>query len=473
MKLSSQNKLFKKLNFFDWAAISLCLVFALLGSIVSVIRFWQYEVFYYDFGIFDSAIWNVAHLNPPVIDHLVVGGKWIFADHFSPGIFIFSPLFWITSRSETLLVAQAVTVALGGFVIYKIGIELTKNKFISLSILIAYFLFLGLQNAVISDFHEVTVATLPLTLTFWAIVKKRFKLYFLFLFLTLLFKESNFILGISIGLFIFLLNKKNWRIALLSIIFSIIYGFLAINIIIPYFAKASYHYSQSVELNSGLITSFFDNKKKIETIFYSFLSFGFLPLFSPATWPLILQDFFTRFYSQVGETRIGLGLHYSALLSVIMAVSSFFGFNLLKRFTKLIKFAPVIIILVVIFLYRFILHGPFALAYNPAFYNHTRDFSFLNELVNKVPMNSIVMTQNNLASHFINKEKRVYLLSLDYQQKKPEYIIFDMRDGQNPNDFFDIGPDKAKKLLNFIREDNCYTKFYSSDSQFIYKRTCI
>ncbi len=450
------------------------LIFALFGSIVSVIRFWQYEAFYYDFGIFDSAIWSVSHFRPPIVEHLVIGGKWIFADHFSPGIFLLSPLYWISSRSEALLIAQAVIVALAGLVIYIVGLELTKNKFASFCVLLSFYLFLGLQNAVISDFHEVTVATLPLALTFWAIVKKRTKLFFLFLLLTLLFKESNFILGLGIGLFIYLLNKKLWRIALLTILISLLYGFITMNIIIPYFAKTTYQYGQTVELNTRLLTSFFDSPEKIRTIFYSFLSFGFLPLFSPASWPLIIQDLFTRFYSQTVTTRIGLGLHYSAFLAVIMAVSSFYGLKLLnKRFgKKIFKIIPVILIIISIFLYRFILHGPLALAYNPAFYTHTKNLSFLDELVNRVPQNSIVMTQNNLAPHFIHSQKKVYLITLDYQEKKPEYIVMDLRDGQSPNDFFEIGPDKARKLFNLLLSDKCYAKFYSSNSQFIFKRIC-
>lgn len=226
--------------------------------------------------------------------------------------------------------------------------------------------------------------------------------------------------------------------------------------------------------NAFIITSLFDSQKKLETIFYSFLSFGFLPVFSPASWFLVVQDLFTRFYAQTGTTRIGLGLHYSALLAVIMAVSSFYGLNFLNRKfgREIFKIIPIVLIFISIFLYRFILHGPFALAYNPAFYNHTKDFSFLNKLVQSVPKNSTVMTQNNLAPHFIHSQTKVYLLTLDYLQKNPDYVVMDLREGQNPNDFFEIGPDKARKLLNFLLNDRCYENIYPSQSQYIFKRIC-
>src|SRR3989344_3357598 len=86
------------------------LLFMIAGVFVSLNRYWQYNVFYYDFGIFDSAIWSVSRFKPPIIDHLAVGGKWIFADHFNPSIFLLSPLYWLTDRQEMILVVQAAVV---------------------------------------------------------------------------------------------------------------------------------------------------------------------------------------------------------------------------------------------------------------------------------------------------------------------------------------------------------------------------
>ena len=63
------------------------------------------------------------------------------------------------------------------------------------------------------------------------------------------------------------------------------------------------------------------------------------------------------------------------------------------------------------FFFRVVLHGPFALAYNKAFYTHTKDFDFLNDVVRLVPKNSTIMTQNNLASHFTHQ--KIWLLISD------------------------------------------------------------
>lgn len=463
---------FDRFEFIDKIALFSSFLFVLTGSIVSVLRFWQYEVFYYDFGIFDRAIWLVSRFQAPIVDHLVTSGKWILADHFYPSVFLLSPLYWFTDRQETILVVQSLAVGLSGIVIYFIGVQILKNKFASLSILISYFLFIGLQNAVISDFHEVTVATLPFALAFWAIIEKKLKWFIIFGILTLGFKESLSVIGIAMGIFIILFSKSWLKIGLLTSVFSLIYGLLTIKFLIPYFSGGFYSYAEHIE-PTRFVAAFFDNPVKFDTMLKSFWSFSFLPIFSPIFWILILQDFGVRFYSLVGTTRINLGLHYSALLSIIMAISSIYGLKFIaSKLTSLqFKFLLIFIILNSLFLYRFITHGPFALAYNPTFYRHTNDFEFLNKMVQKVPANSSVMTQNNLASHFTHQP--VYLLRMTYEEFKPDYILIDVRPEQNANNFFGASADfQFEKFIRKVSEDKCYRTIYKTKHQFIFKKSC-
>lgn len=463
---------------FTFVAISLCFLFILAGSLVSLHRYWQYESFFYDFGIFDQAIWNVAHRTAPIIDHLVIGGKWIFADHFNPSIFLLVPLYWITNHREILLVAQSCFVGLSGLVIYLIGVETLKNKFYALAIMLNYYLFTGLQNAVITDFHEVTLATLPLACAYLAIIKKKISLFFLFLVLTLGFKESNYLLGVGIGISIYFINKSYLKVAILACIISLLWGYIAISHIIPYFSGGLYQYGVDVSYNPiHIMQTFFDNDVKRHTTFYSLASFGFLPLLSLPFYFLMFQDLLVRFYAPYATTRWGLGLHYSAQLSVIMAIASCYSLMwIIKKIhnEKIIHIFMVILFLSGMFLYRFILRGPFALAYNPAFYAHSKDFKFLDDLVQKIPRGASVMAQNNLAVRFTHQQMWTLQSSAKkftpdyYVQKQPEYIVIDAREGQNPNNYFLV--DNMKYLLSELQKDSNYVRIYASDYQFIYKR---
>lgn len=457
------------LKFIDLTSSLFCLAFILAGILVSLNRYWQYETFFYDFGIFDQAIWSVSKFQPPTINHLEVDGKWIFADHFNPSIFLLAPLYWITSKSEIILIAQAVIVGLSGVVLYRIGKQVLNNRLLAFSVLVSYLLFVGLQNAVISDFHEVTISTLPLMLVFWAIFQNKVYLYFIFLLLTLGFKESNFLLGAGIGVATIFIKKEWQKIGFLAILISLLFGFLSIKLIIPFFSGGGYHYSPLS--NSGFsnpLWSLVDSPIKKETIFYSFFSFGFLPILSPQFWLIVLQDFVIRFIPQT-PTRWNLGLHYSAQLASILGVASIYGFTFLgklkisRNFLNLFAF---LLILNSIFLYRFILHGPLALSYNFVFYNHTSKFKFLDDLIGKVPKEGSVMAQNNLATRFTHR--KVFLFKDDYYIYKPDYIVLDLRDGQNPNNFF--GVKDLDKTIKNLESDLRYSKIYKKEKQYIFKK---
>jgi uncharacterized membrane protein len=172
-----------------------------------------------------------------------------------------------------------------------------------------------------------------------------------------------------------------------------------------------------------------------------------------------------------------LGFHYSALTSTIMAVSSIYSIHFLQKHikNKFLTSFMVFVLLISGFLYRVTLHGPFALSYNPAFYTHTKDLAFLDNLIKKVPKNVSVMAQNNLAPHFTHQKVWLLLSSNEknsveyYTLKQPGYIVFDNRPGQNPNDHFGISD--INVLLNSLQKDKNYKLFYQVGGSYIYKHS--
>lgn len=462
--------MFKKLRVTDAVAYLLVLIFIIVGILVSVNRYKQYEVYYIDFGEYDQAIWEVAHFQAPMIDHWRLGFTPIFADHFPPSVFLLSPLYWITESKVTILVAQAIIVGLSGLVLYSIGKNLLKNKFLSISVLICYFLFVGLQNAVITEFHELTVMTLPLMLTFWAFIQKKKILYFTFLIITLGFKEVLFLLGIGIGIAVFFLNKEWRKEGIITIILSLLWGFITLKVIMPYLSPVGYLYIQNIP--DGIldkIFALFDHPLKLRTLFFSFFSFGFLPLLSPSFWFMMLQDYAGRFLPENFVTRWDLGLHYNAESAVILSLALIYGFCFLQKtklFKKYVSIIAALFILNAIFLNRFVLHGPFNLVYNSAFYKHSKNFVFLDNMIDKIPKNATVATHNNLAAQFTHQ--RVWLLKKNYAINKPDYILIDNRENQSPNNY--LGSGNINHIILQLLKDNRYQILYRTKEQYIFKR---
>ncbi len=460
-----------------WTGIAIVFAFlyGLAGSIVSVFRFWQYEAFYFDFGIFDKAIWQVSRLRMPIIDHYIFGDRIIFGDHFSPTLFLLSPLYWITSRSEILFIVQALAVALSGLVLYFIGRTVLSKPWYAVALQLPYYLFVGLQNAVITDFHEITIATLFFMLSFLAVVKKNTILFLLSFLLFLGCKESFSVLGVGMAVAIWFI-QPSWRwMAICTAIMSLAWGAISMKIVIPYFSGGSYAYNSELPTDPiRLVSSFIDSPVKQQTLWYTFLTFGFLPLLSPAFWALIIFDFVMRFYPAQMVTRWGLTFHYSALIAAIMAVASVYAVAFLQKKVKGTVVAAVLVAVVLVsgYLYRGTLHGPFGLAYNAAFYAHTKSFAFLNKVVGMIPKGASIMTQNNLAPHFAHQEVWLLLSQKNkqeyYQSKKPQYILLDNRPGQSPNNHFGI--QDVELLLTHLHNDPLYEEIYASNGQFIFKR---
>ncbi|MEK7533000.1 MAG: DUF2079 domain-containing protein [Patescibacteria group bacterium] len=461
-----------KINYKFTDILMYCFItlYTLAAILVSLHRFWQYEVFYYDFGIFDAAIWHVAHFRPPIVDHFVIGGKVIFADHFSPSIFLLSPLYWLTSRPEALLAAQAVAVGASAVVLYLLGKHVLKRGLGPLAATAAYLLFVGTQNALIADIHEVTFMMLPLMLVFYAVVTNRMKLFWICFFITLGFKESSSLLGVALAALILIYNRR-WRLtALMIAVISVLWGYVTTQMIIPYFYGQTYFYTPVFDSNPLVILwSLFDDPVKRNTLLMSLTSFGFLPLLYPPAWPLILQDIASRFMQKEFALRWGLGLHYSAQLAVIMAFSSIMAINNLQKRIRsryAITASMIVLIGISLYLHQFKLHGPLGLAYNPAFYAHTKNFTFLDDLIANVPKGTTVMTQNNIAPHMIHTHQ-VYLLRDVYEDFMPDYFVLDVRQGQNFNNFFGA---KIDVLRASLRKDPRYEIMYQTNEQMIYKR---
>lgn len=448
-------------------------LYCIAASLVSLHRYWQYNAFWYDFGIFDETVWKLSQFKLPVITQLnPPQGKIVWADHFNPSSIFLAPFYWISNKQEIILVAQTIFVGLSAFIGFLITKKEIKSKIVRLSLLVSYLGFVGLQNALFTDVHNIVFALLPLMLSIWAIYQRRWQLYFLFLFITLGWQESMAAVGAGLGLFLILRKDKNIKVGLLTLATSLFYGILTMKVIIPVFRGNPYTYQPDIPTvwYEWIMRFFIPPEMKLKAILATFATFGFLPLFNISTVPMIVEHYLERFVLNMAATRWDLGFHYNVLLSPIMFLASLEVIRRLqnnKRVKKLLLLLwGIITITIVVFLHRFYLHGPLMLATHPAFYQTTKQMKFLDDFVKKIPKDKFLMTQNNLATHFTHG--KTVLLNLDYQEIKPDVVAVDIREGQNANNFFPLQPHEVKNLVASLSADLNYTKKEITDSQLIF-----
>lgn len=475
--MTASDAMIKVSHFWNFAIICCALMFFIGSSAVSLHRFWQYDAQYYDFGIFDTALWKVAHFQPPIIDHFSkAGGKLIFADHFSPAIFLLAPLYWLFPWSETILVAQAAIVTLSGLVLVLIVKRVLKSSLASFCVLATYFLYAGLQNALWWDFHEVTIATLPITLLFYFYISKNIRLHIALFIFCLLFKETLFAFGIGWAVFVFF-NRKEWRsTAILFGVVSIAWYFATTQILIPYFRGEAYFYQinqTALKSPSDWLAYIFTPFEKLKYAFQSMYSFGLTALFVPELSVVFLLHYLLRFLSDSPQ-RHTLGLHYNAEIAPVYAFAMILALQRIGVFCKKncgVKRAHLWIALVIVFnallLYQFVTKGPFRLSYIPDFYKNTQNFVYLDRLRNQIPINATVAAQSNLASRLTHQEQ-LWILWEDYQEHQADYIFFDSRDGQNPNNY--AGMKNIAQMRERIAVDSNYSLVAKEDQAYLYKR---
>lgn len=433
-------------------------------------RFWQFEAFYFDHGIFDSALWQVAHGQLPYIDHLSQTLTLQLADHFAPVMYLLSPLYFFTSGYEALLFVENLLFIASCLVVFFLAKKHIKSKLLVFALVIAYTLFIGIQNALIANFHTELPALFTLALALYFLDRKLWPPFFFFLLVTFGLKETFVTIGAGLGLY--LLLTKNVRAGLVTIFLSLFYYLTVIKIIIPVLAGREYFYDIAKVGPLDLLPHLFFPPIKTETIIVSFLTFGALPLFAPAFLPAIFQDFFLRFVLTSGPARWDLGLHYNATLTLLLAYGAILGSKWLitkPRYKKFLTIHALATIALVLFFHRFRYHGPVALAYNPAFYPHTKNLDFLRNFIAKIPTDGVVMTQNNLAVQMTHTHNPLLLRS-DYGKYRPDYVAFDFRDGQNANNFWPLDPPNWTKFPQDLAADVNYRLFYNQGSLYIYQR---
>lgn len=454
---------FLRRNFYVLSAVSIALLFSTAFSFISLSRFWQYDAGYYDFGIFDRALWLASRFQKPIIDHFLVGGKVIFADHFNPSIFILTPLYWITSHQEIMLIAQSCFVGMSSIFIYLIANKLLKSPLAGLVVQVIYLLSTSLHHAVFYDFHEVTLSVLFISLSYWFIVTKRYKLLFLTALITLGFKESLSLWGVGLALWL-LVNDKKRFIGLTILAMSLVWFALSIFVVIPYANSGTNIYVSNINHTWGFIGGRMGHLSS--NLLLLIASSGLVSVFAVDFYPLIALHFVPRMINTLSQT-MNLDLHYNVELVptyIFMMIIS------IERMSIRFKIRPIFIVLFAFcislcsfYLYR----GPLWLARNMAYFNNTNNFEYITDGLRTIPKTSTVAAQNNLAA-YLTHNKDTHILRDNYQLYDPDYVVFEMRDGQRANN--QSGISDIQKLNRVIQKDGAYILATKNQGLYIYKK---
>lgn len=433
----------------------------------SLIRHFTFNSHAFDLGIYTQAIYLYSqgnYLPFSTLKHMI-----ILADHFGPILAILSPIYKIFPYAETLLVIQALFISLSAIPIYLIAIKELKGIFISILITLGFLSSTATTSSISFDFHLATISVLPLSAILYFWYSKKWILYTVTLFLSILFKEDIPLLLLGLGIFQIL--QKQFKTGLATASFSLLSLYIIKFNVMPFLwtgGESAYINSLIIPFNSPIdlvsllllrpsifIEQIFNSQIKLLTIDILLKPFAFLPLLSLLAYPTALFHLYLRFSSNYQQTWTTY-YHHNAPIVPFLAVSTILA---IVKF-KLPKY-PVALLLI----FSLLLSGLNPNSFIWSSVKNSVTISSTHEYINKawefIPDNAAVSAQSPLVPHLANREK-IYLFPEVYDA---QYLVFDKSLSSYP-----INPHDLERVIDIYSNSTYWKIVHQENTLFVFEK---
>lgn len=317
------------------AMLALVAVFSAVMSYLSIIKFTRLGSFsqYYDLSIFEQSFWTTVHNGTFMFNSIT--GQSQFGIHNSPVLFSILPFYYLFPVPETLLVFQAVVIALAAIPLFYLARDILDERY-ALAIVCMYMVFPQLHGVILFEFHEVCFIPLFVFTALYFLYKKNIPVFVIILSASLLIKEDMALIVIPI--FIYALYKKMYAVKyeqwllIGGICLAALWMSLSLLVIIPSFNPDGV-YTNSGRYDSSDITSMVTQYPVPKLTYLSsvFIPVLCIPFFSPGTM-LAMLPALLEIMLQEGEFRFITSLHYVIQVIPLLFLSVILGFKRLQKY---------------------------------------------------------------------------------------------------------------------------------------------
>jgi uncharacterized membrane protein len=414
----------------------MALVFAGLYATISVARFERMAIRSFDLGIFEQAIRHYAHLQAPIVD-LEGAGHNFLGDHWNPAIAVFAPFYRLFPTPVTLLVGQAVAIALGVVPITRAAMA-HLGRWSGVAIGLAFGVSYGIQAAVDFDVHEVCLAVPLLAFGLEALLAGRWTSVVAWVAPLVLVKEDLGLTVAAIGLVLVLVGARRWGIGLA--VFGVASFALTMKVLIPHFNASGRLDPAKLAVLPGtgsapqrildLALAVVTPGPKATTVLLLLVVTAFLALRSPLI-IVVLPTLGWRLISS-NQNFGGQSFHYDLVLMPIIfaalvdaAVRARRGrWRPLRWYARV---APVLVVLVGVF---FCTRYAFRDLVVPATYQPSPRAGAADRVLAQIPDGATVETDLGLIGRLTNRTRVFYVGGA--APVVPQFFLIDDKAGWNP-----------------------------------------
>jgi uncharacterized membrane protein len=385
---------------------------------LSLVRFGRMEVASYDNAIFEEAVRGYAHGGWPIVP-IKGAGFNLLGDHFSPAIALIAPFYRLFPHPETLLVAQAVLIAISVFVVAAVGVRVLGLGWGS-GVAFAYGLSFGLQSGVIADFHEVALGVPLLALAGAAFVEKRYPAVVGWSIPLLLVKEDLGLTVAAVGVALFLAGERRRGIVLAAI--GAAWSALAVLVLIPWARGDGSGYAYRLG-GDGLLAGLADEPgRKALTVLLTLAVGGIVAVASP--WVVVALPTFAWRFAADNPYYWGTDWHYSLLLMPVMAMAAV---DVMRRIVWLrpVALTCMAIVTVLALVPNPVMGSPLVRYLSPDVFRQTQRAKAGERVLELIPPGATVESDIGLINHLVADGRFVTWIGTEGVEKAPEWIVLD------------------------------------------------
>jgi uncharacterized membrane protein len=416
-----------------------------------------------DMGYTDQVVWNTLHgrfmefstyENAPIdlpLDQFRRTDN-LLSYHVELLLAPISLLYLIYASPATLLVLQAVVIALGALPAFLLARKHLGSSLAGLVFAAAYLMAPALQGALLSDFHAVSLTASLLMFAFYLLDERRYWLFLATICVAILAKEDIPVLVAMMGLYLFFWRRER-KIGALTMLLGLGWFLVATKLILPHYSGLGRSpFLDRLDLFGPTPADSLRNALRHPRLVWDWLrqpeistyasgllqSGGYMSIFNPLVLvlsaPVLVNNIFSTWSWTYAE-----GAHYSASVIPFVIVSAIFGVDWLSR--QLARRLPLSrrwvaaglsgVVLVVAGSHQWQI-GMTPLARDFRWPQLTPHDRLAGEFIAQIPPDAAVSAQSNLYPHVSHRQKAYLFPAVN----DADYIFLDVT---SPPDPLDVG----------------------------------
>ncbi|MEZ4862207.1 MAG: DUF2079 domain-containing protein [Caldilineaceae bacterium] len=321
-----------------WLAI---VAYALYFGHLTLTRYAAYEARALDMGNLHQTVWNTAHgrpfqmtNQPGVVNRLSL--------HVEPILLPIAAFYWLHDGPETLLILQAVVVALGAAPLFALARLQLQNSWLALIFALVYLLNPTIQAANYLEFHPLTLVPTFLIAAFYFLLTRQVGWFALFACLAASCKEEIALLLLMMGLYA-IVRQHRYRLGSVTMVLALTWPLLAVLFIQNYFAAGNIHWGRYSYLGAtpvqmvttlltqpGLVVQQLQAAEALRYLRELLLPVGFTALLAPEVLLLALPSLALNLLADFPPMHQVYTLIYAAPIAPFVLMAAVMGISRLR-----------------------------------------------------------------------------------------------------------------------------------------------